>query len=252
MAMKNKNFTPLKISDNSVASRRVSYCEVASKKPILVTLNSEQTPKVDLAHPLCRKGSATKTSIFENTEASTLDFTMSKMSFKNQPASYVTPIKIPSGQAIRDQQDVYSTPIKQNIAGMNIRTRSNHIFSRRMTIQNTNVSSSSIIGSEAKTHRQTHLGKSSKTIPVSRTIKRKVRLRRKLKTRSVIRQSIINPTKTHEKRLNLRNKELHVAARPYTELKDEVGKDRQREDARSITENYIESHLNAKRSSTAT
>lgn len=243
LALKNQKFTPLKIIDNSIATRRVSYWDVAPSKFELMDVHAQSPEKIQKQETIWRKVSMTKTSIFENTEASTCDFFSSKLWSNKHVTMYTTPNKMSERVINEENFDIYETPIKKKFSFGNTRTRSKHIVSKPTMIHSSNISRLSIPDSWIKQmNKEPQYGMENSEKQTIQTLsKKKLRLKQKWRNKSRTQNKVkkMETWVVKEKRLNLKNKELHLEIRPYTELKEPLKADECMKGRRLSEEKHI-------------
>ena len=155
---------------------------------------------------------------------------MAVLNFKDENNPLM--ISFHKGNNIQSMKSSYITPVKKKRRLQPVNsTSSKYIESTPMMIRSVNTTAVSNFGSGKKTQREFKENASVLEVQSSSNtcIKSKKKLRRrfkyKMRTKSKLSQQKSEPFEV--KRLNIRNKELHIEARPYTELKDYVCKKRE-------------------------
>lgn len=211
--------------------RRVSYCRIGTTIKPKESEPKQPEPKVKSTKEIPtiqgRKGSFTKSSIFEHTETSTCDTGSGKMGILNLKTQVDTGFQLKMSSNPTALTNNFITPIKSKkkiIFGDS--GTGTKVSISPMIIQSVNTTAHSIHDSGRKTREKSL--KSRKSLIASRRIS--LTCGKNLKTKKVIKyKTKVQPKYTKEvdpesqpKRLNIRNKELHVQAVPYSELKEYI------------------------------
>ncbi|CAI2359832.1 unnamed protein product [Moneuplotes crassus] len=251
--LQNKKFTTLSIKDCAIATRKVSYCQLEQKsKDPMKNIPKEVAPKKPCNTNLVsvRKSSFTKTSIFENTEMNTFDEGPSKMTIlKFTTNNDGLPLKRRDINTIDFSKNAFVTPIKGKAKRvvMNELTDQKYQGTSPMIIHSVNTTAQTLYDSNRNVPT---IG----TQPVSRKIssrrisltcsKSKKKIKKSIKAKSKLKLKCVKNSdeELKAKRLNIRNKDLHVQSKPYTELKEFMSKNSQVQDkGRSIKAKYVRS-----------
>ena len=230
LSLKNQKFTPIKLNKDSFRDRRATNIDSISHPPHfdqikrreairpMSTMSWEEIPKCS------RKESFNKMSIFENTESTTWDLISTKVSFNNLFCDFATPLKNQFTIEKEDfSNDKYITPIKKISTLWSRDNGSWKLIPAPMMIQSLNSSMISIHDTEKKpTRRLSIVQQPIYEKSIFRTWKKtKSKIRKKIKSKSKIKTEIreIDICKVQPKRLNIRNKELHIESQPYIDVK---------------------------------
>lgn len=217
-SIKNQRFTPVKIKDSACAARRISYCDIASTSKL--ELREKSKPKDEQLQKSTSEINFTRTcSTFKTMETAWTDVPSANRCFITSQNTFITPTK------------------KKQFAFKRNSTANKWDDATPVLIKSISKCGASAHTSDQKTHRVHSIynqvdntaKKSGKKLKL-RKGSRKGRLKTKL--------SNLDDYQVKEKRLNIRNKDLHVQAIPYTDLKNEILKEKEEAEKNSEIQRF--------------
>lgn len=225
LSLKNSRFTPLKINNSQWKTRQYNYWEVANRNYNVANSTKSIPQHRSKSQISCERMSSMnrkleKPSFIDKTELSTCDLASTKVSMTASMTEFTTPHKVKSWPKENLFNTNFVTPIKQNnfiSSGMNTNG-----ISTPMLIRSLNVSMVSPYWTESKPAQKQMPSNYQSHNFIKTCIKKKIKCSSKLrrgKTYNETAQSSVITEKIKEKRLNVKNQELHWEADIHSDSK---------------------------------